>query len=499
MTVCAKLDTSPSASDAPVPLEPALHPIIAEFLGQTQLVRDLVAGFGSPLNFIFPNHIEDNLNDFQAAYKKLHMRGQIFYTNKPCKSEALMRRASILPMGADVSSAKSLAQALKCGFAPERIEATGPKNSEYLLSCLQLDVLINVDSMAELQTLELLHRKLQLTRKARIMVRLGGFSSSRVTFTPHDGTFGIHVNDIPAALDWLSARKDSFEFIGFSFHLSVSNPQERLMAMENQLDLTFLALQKGFKPKAVNIGGGFSIQYARSREQWQIYTEELKRSVLGKRSSLTWDNSGLGYREQHGIISGAPRFMDHCPPLTKGAELCSWLEVRSPALENCRLADVIRDSLLELYIEPGRGMLDQCGVTLGQVAFTKPSAWGEELVGLEMNRTNLNATQLTMLTEPVLIPADESPRAVAPQGVFYTGNLCLSYDMLKYNRSFPAFLPQTGDIVAFANTAPYIMDFAESDVLMQPLAQKIAISKVQDKFTWTLDDKYLPLSIQETR
>ena len=65
------------------------------------------------------------------------------------------------------------------------------------------------------------------------------------------------------------------------------------------------------------------------------------------------------------------------PPHTKGEELDFWLNQRSVSFGNALLADLIRDSLLELYIEPGRGMLDQCGITVGRVAFTKESTWGE--------------------------------------------------------------------------------------------------------------------------
>lgn len=62
------------------------------------------------------------------------------------------------------------------------------------------------------------------------------------------------------------------------------------------------------------------------------------------------------------------------------------------------------------------------------------------------------------------------------------GNLCLSYDILQYNKTYPEFLPEEGDVVAFPNTAAYAMDFSESESLMQPLARKIVV--LQDGNNW---------------
>ena len=478
-------------------LRPCVAHNISAFLQNTEMVHQLCDGFGSPLNIVFPDNIESNIKSFEDAYKKHMLRGRIYFTSKPCKSKALIRKASLYNVGADVSSSGSLDHVLSAGFSPDRIEATGPKNIDYILKCLQLDVLINADSIAELHSIYELRKTLGLSRKARVMVRLTGFSSPRLHFTPQDGTFGIHIQDIPHVLDWLVSHKDSVDFKGFSFHVNDVNEQQKLVAMENTLQLTFEAIKRGLTPKGIDIGGGFSIQYADNAEEYADYIEHLKKSVIGEVESQVWNNGGLGYKDHNGVVVGAPLFMNHVPPHTKGNELDFLMSQRTSEFGNASFADVIRDSLLELYIEPGRAMLDQCGITLARVAFTKDSTWGEKLVGLEMNRSNIHSLQIKNLCEPVIIPRSPNIREKNEKGLYLVGNLCLAYDMIQYNKIYPDIFPARGDVVAFINTAPYMMDFTESETLMHPIADKVAVWQEGGDFKWAHDHKYCPISAYE--
>jgi diaminopimelate decarboxylase len=493
MPIYAKRQTVAEQSVVKPRVLPRIHPRIQRLLEQKDLLLSLVDGVGSPLNVIFPQNIEDNIKSFQDAYQKNHLRGRIYYTSKPCKSNALLRHASLFPIGLDVSSPNSLKEALGCGFAPDRIEATGPKNLDYLLTCLQLDVLLNVDNFEELKLIAALHKKLGLSRRARVFVRLCGFNSPRVSFTPQDNTFGIHVKNIPAVLDWLVEHKKQIDFQGFAFYVSGASNEQRLVAIENQLELTFLARKKGLQPKGIDIGGGFAIQYADSQEEWDEYQLALKQSVKNEIPSQTWNNSGLGYRNDDGVVAGGPLYFNHYSVRTKGDELDDLLNRRLPKLGNAKIASLISDNLLELYIEPGRAMLDQCGITLGRVNFNKPSTWDEQLVGVDMNQTNLRSMHHKNLTQSVVLYRNAARNKPNDEGLFYMGNLCVSYDILQYNKQFPDLTPQTDDVVCFLNTAPYAMDFNESTTLMQPIATKVAVWENNEKWNWALDNKYIPI------
>ncbi len=453
-------------------LRPRVHPQISALLQQEELLFSLVERFGSPLNLTFPQNIHENIADFQDAYKKHRLRGRIYYTSKPCKSLALIREAKSADIGIDVSSAGSLKTVMECGWSADRIGATGPKNKDYIKSSIDAGVLINVDNIDELKQIAAMAG----SRKVSVTIRMADYGAAGVKFlTNDDTTFGIRSEDMDFVLSFLLEHKDTFDFQGFSYHSSMASDEQRIAAMENQLSWTFAAIHKGLKAGHINIGGGFAIMYADSCREWADYINIIKESVLGKIPSQTWNDNGLGYRVENGALRGGAAYINHAPVYTKGEELDRWLSFRLPSMGNAQFSDVVRDSLLRLSVEPGRGILDQCGITIGRVAFTKQSALGENLVGLEMNRSNLHSNHFKQLTDPVIIPKDKTQTNTSGSGVYYVGNLCLSHDMLQYNKTYPAVMPQTDDLVAFMNTAAYMMDFTESETLMQPIAQKLAM------------------------
>ncbi len=473
-------------------LDPVIHPMILDFLNDPAQIFSLCDSYGSPLNIMFPEIVEENISAFQAIYLKNNLQGQIFYTSKPNKSAAIIRQAALGAVSIDVSSEEGIKRAVSCGFTPARIEATGPKNLEYLTLAVQLGVIINADSQAEIDQIIKIRRALGVVEKTRLFVRLSGFHSPRVQFTSQDGTFGIHIDEAPAAISFLSRHRADFDFFGFSYHWSMATEEQRIVALENTLDLTFVAMRAGLQPRGIDIGGSFRIRYAADRRQWLGYVDQIKESLTGKAQRLTWNDGGLGFRYEGGAIKGAANFMDHAVERAGPDDLDDLLNHALPHFNGMTAAQVLCENLLNLYIEPGRAMLDQTGITIGRVNFTKKSVQGETLVGLDMNRSHMHSTHQKLLTDPVILYRDRSKNEKCPEGVFYMGNLCVSYDMIQYNKTFPEYLPREGDLVAFINTAPYIMDFIESRTLLQNTAEKVAVIRQGQKFISVPDEKYNP-------
>lgn len=454
-------------------VSPRLHPSVRNCLSQKNFLIDLVERYGSPLNIVFPGNLDDNIADFQSVYKKHGIRGRIYYVTKPNKSRALLTQAKSHDLGVDVSSPRSLSTVIEGGWETQRIIANGPKNRDYIRACIENGVLIQADNMEELAAIV----EMAEERKVRVGVRLSGFNSTRIDFTPHDNTFGIPIRFLDNILAFLTSHKEILDFQGFSFHTASSNEDQKIIAIENTLAATFKAIKVGLSPKSINIGGGFPIMYADSCREWQDYVEVLKQSVLNKSESQTWNNSGLGYRIQNGVLAGGPMYTDHAPFRARGEALDFLLSSRLSEFDNAVFADILKDSLLELHVEPGKSLLDQCGITLGRISFTKESSLGETLVGLDMNRSNIQSSDQKMLTDPIVLYRDPEKNQPVEGGVYYMGNLCLAYDMIQYNKTYPPLLPREGDVVAFANTGAYLMDFAESESLMQPMARKIAVTQ----------------------
>lgn len=471
-------------------VRPRIHARAKDFLKNKDLIFSLIEQYGSPLNIVFPQNLDDNIRDFEAVYAKHRLKGRKYYVTKPCKARSLMREAKQYDLGIDVSSSGSLNEALRLEWEASRIVANGPKNAQYLKKAVESGVLINADNIEELKSIADLSRASGV--KTKVGVRLCDFHSASASFTPHDNTFGIRLKHLDWVLPFLSENKACLEFQGFSFHIAGDNTELKSVAIENTLTATFTAIKRGLSPKSINIGGGFPIMYADICQEWHGYVEHLKSTMLNQSSSEIWDGGTLGYRLQNGVLAGGPSLIDHAPFRAKGESLDHLVSQRLPSFGNAVIADVVRDSLLGLDIEAGKAMLDQCGLTLGQVMFTKESSFGETLVGLDMNRTNIQAAEQKILTSPIVIYQDEEKNDLCDNGVLYMGNLCLSYDLLQYNKTYPDYIPRAGDAVAFMNTAAYAMDFSESESLMQPLAKKVAV--VTDGQTWKyfLDEEYQP-------
>lgn len=475
----------------PPRLRPRLHSRIRSFLSQKPLLFNLAGQFGSPLNLLFPQNMRENIAEFQEVYKRHRLRGKIYFTSKPCKARSLYREAAGEDVGIDISSVGSLRTAIECGWSPERIGATGPKSRDYITAALQENVLINVDNIEELQQIAALHNSLGISGRTRIMVRISDIGQkAKNTIRTEDSTFGIHTDDMAFVFDLLKSQKNIFDFQGFSYHASMASDDQRIAAIENQISLTFTTIEHGLTPSKINVGGGFRVAYANSHQEWSDYIDALKRSILRQIEPQIWNNGNLGYRVENGVIRSDGAFVHHAPLFTKAQEFGRWMDFRLPHYGQVRFADMIRDSLLQLYIEPGRALLDQCGITLGRVAYTKRSLQNECLVGLEMNATNIHADKFKMLTEPLVVPQGEGNPNAGSRSVYYIGNLCMSHDMLRYTKTYPDFLPQSGDLVIFPNTAAYMMDFMESETLMQPVAKKIAVTEMNGAWRWAMDADY---------
>ena len=67
------------------------------------------------------------------------------------------------------------------------------------------------------------------------------------------------------------------------------------------------------------------------------------------------------------------------------------------------LAEAIRQRELHLRCEPGRALLDGCGMTAARVAFRKQRGDGTWLIGVEMNRTQCRSGSDDFLVDPLLI------------------------------------------------------------------------------------------------
>ncbi|MEU4691554.1 alanine racemase [Actinoplanes sp. NPDC023714] len=452
----------------------------------------MVDGLGSPLNVVLPQRAGENVARFRTAYRKHRLSGRIYFAHKANRSSALLREFAATEAGADVASLGELQHALASGFPPDRIMATGPKDREYLWLAARTGVIVNADSAEELRELAAMVAARGLPR-VRIMVRLSRFETSGVRVQSRRSRFGVPAAALAGVLDLIAASGDALELVGVAYHLDTVEVREKAVALEGCLAALDECRERGMRPWSLDIGGGFGVNYLADAGEWERYTSELAQAVLGNRPPLTWDGHGYGLRAEGGTLRGALAVYAAHRPVAGADYLDRLLGTDAPGLRR-PLGELLLDHMYDLDVEPGRALLDQCGLVLARVVEVREDG-GDTLVRLAGNARDIGLEEHGVLMDPVLVPGKGSSGNGAA-GVFLLGNLCLESDLITRRKVFLPRIPEPGDLLAFVNTAGYLMDFTATEALHQPAARKVAVYHAGGTWQWRLDENYWPVHAQ---
>jgi diaminopimelate decarboxylase len=108
-----------------------------------------------------------------------------------------------------------------------------------------------------------------------------------------------------------------------------------------------------------------------------------------------------------------------------------------------------------LTIEPGRSIVEDCGVTLARVGIVKKVAQHHNLVNLEMGVTSHGESLIERPVKKWEIVNDYKRQDPQPFTAFVGGNLCFSGDMISKYKVFFQRQPVRGDVVLIHNTGAY--------------------------------------------
>jgi len=482
--------TSPATNARSFKLTPVVSTPLLDFLENKALLFDLLEGFGSPLNVLFPENLQANLKQFHETFSKNNVTGRVFFAHKCNQSESLTRQLSTEACGIDVSSVRELQHALSSGFVSERIEVTGPKTIELLALSIQHGVWINVDSLPELRQVVALQSQIKEHPPVRILLRLSGFRSDHSRFLNKSSRFGIPINELDQAFSELD-QNPQIHLSGFSFHIDTVTVPERTIAIESCLEAFDAAIARGFSPNILDIGGGYKVNYLASGDDWNRYTTALKESILGAGPPLTWQGNGFGLHADKGVLKGSFNSYAYFDEATGGEFLNELLSQKLSNMGNVSVASALRDNMLELWIEPGRALVDQCGITLARVNNVHPSSTGDVIVNLSMKRQDISFLDQEIFVDPLIVHR-QKPDDKQTAAVYFAGNLCLESDLIYRHKTFVDALPEPGDAIVFVNTAGYFMDFSATQAIMNPLGRKVAVRTEQGRLRWYLDECYWP-------
>ncbi|MFE4458982.1 decarboxylase [Nocardia tengchongensis] len=457
-----------------------MHALVSEFLATPGAVADAVAAFGSPAHLVFPQVFAENLERLRAELAARVGGFRICYAHKVNQSRAFVAAARAAGIGIDVASEAELAAALKAGFEPEHIEVTGPKGEGLLRALVGSGVTINVENLWELERVAAL-----TDTPVPVLVRMCGFTGTPVS------RFGVPLAEIDRVLAMLVEQRDRIEFRGFAFHLDSGEPAERVRAVESCLELTERAYGYGLTPSVLDIGGGFRQVFTADAGAFDAYVHALRESLVGRGEQMTWGGNTFGFHVEDGAVHGTPVFHKYANIVDAPRMLADLLDTGLESHGGRSFAQVAGENILDIWLEPGKALVDHAGITVARVEFVKRTADGSTLVNLDLSRDTVTPADQEVMVDPILIPAETRPDGGDPAlahpnsgavGVFLAGRLCLERDLITNHKVWLERYPQSGDFVVFPNTAAYHMDLSAARASMHPVPPKLAVARESGVF-----------------
>ena len=470
---------------------PKLNQETRDIIENKEKLKELANCYGSPLNILFPNLMDKNISNFKETLKKHHLSGKIYYAHKCNKSNSFLKQALQNQINVDIASLEELKSALSNGFTGDKIEATGPKNDDFIILGIRHNIIFNVDNLEEIKKINYFKEKIQTKNKIRILLRLNGFKSEETKILNRSSRFGTPKSQVNKLIEYAQENDKNLEIIGISFHLDTVNVKEKILAIENCIEIFEEMFEQGLNPYVLDIGGGFKVNYIESQEEWDNSISELKEAILSGNNDLTWNNTSFGLRVEKGVLRGILNIHDYYNEITGNQLLDEILSSRLTKFQNREIGEILSENMIELYIEPGCSLLDGAGINIAKVNFVKENENGDYLVGLDMKRSDLLIGEQEMFVDPILI--SDSKEESNGRGVFFIGNLCMENDIIFKRKIFTDKIPQSGDLVVFANTAGYFMDFEQSHTIKQKIATKIIVTFENEKINLYMDEHYEPL------
>jgi len=430
------------------PLPARLEPWQVAVMSAQAALSSAIRSHGSPVNVLDPGPMERNVEELRSAVPH-DLTLRVFFARKSNKALAFVDEARRLGLGVDVASDGELRQVMDRGLAPNRVIVTAAvKPRPFLERCAATGVTVALDNLDELRLAGDVAAAAGTTMPVAI----------RLALRPADGAtptrFGMDPPTIRDALDEPAITNGTLVPVGVHFHADGYRVADRVNGVDQALEAVAALRTRGHRPAFVDIGGGIPMAYL-ERDDWERFWDRHRREPV------TFDRHPLG--------SVYPMWQSP----TRGAWLREVLTSRLPC-DGREVGRALADEHLALHCEPGRSLLDGCGMTVARVEFRKPHGDGGMVVGVAMNRTQCRSATDDCMLDPLLLPTGDgsAPPAPAEEG-YLVGAYCIERELLTWRRMrFPRGV-RPGDLIVFPNTAGYLMHILESASHQIPLARNL--------------------------
>ena len=455
-----------------VPLGARLEPWMRDVL-TSDLLPQLLECFGSPVNLQNTAPFKRNLGRLEQVAESRHVRFKPFFARKANKCLSYVDAARDLACGVDTASIVEVEQCLRRDLTGADIVCTAAVKSEALLRLsVEKGVTVIIDNDDELQLLAAIARS--AGRAAIVGIRVGGFLHAGERL---HSRFGFGIDRLPEILERCrSVLADVLHLSGLHFHLNGYEADHRISALRQLLPIARGLNASGSQPVFVDIGGGLPMRYLDDAAQWDRWLDAHRSALLGQRDPITLDNHGLGRHVHEGEVFGR---IDAYPTGQNLIQEAWFASILDAYFEGGTIAAALRAGDIELRAEPGRSVLDGCGLTAAKVQFRKRDTAGNGIVGIAMNRTQCRTGFTEFMVDPVLIPGSVERIPGAPFEGCLAGTYCTESEWISLRKlCFPEGVA-VGDVIVFPNTAGYLMHFLESRSHQFDLARNVFLSGQQ--------------------
>ncbi|MBE3568629.1 MAG: diaminopimelate decarboxylase [Bacillales bacterium] len=369
-------------------------------------VVELAKTYGTPLYVYDVAMIRNRARGFKNTFERLGVKAQVAYASKAFSSIAMLQLADQEGLSLDVVSAGELYTAIKADFPRKKIHFHGNNKSEEELE-MALDYEIGcivVDNFYELKLLQELCKKKgkQVNVLLRVTPGVEAHTHDYILTGQEDSKFGFDLNSGQSeeALKMV-LRSPYFNVLGLHSHIGSQIFETTGFKLAAKKLLAKMAEWKEsyqFQPEVLNLGGGFGIKYTSEDDPLEPsrYVEEIIQEV----------------KQQTAL-----------------------LHLKMP----------------EIWIEPGRSLVGDAGMTLYTIGSMKDIPEVRKYMAIDGGMSdNIRPALYDAKYEAVIANRMNDP---VEETVSVAGKCCESGDMLIWDLPVPK--PNHKDILAVFCTGAY--------------------------------------------
>jgi len=251
----------------------------------------LAKEYGTPLYVIDEEYLRAKCREIRETFLEKYPDTKAVYASKALQTLEVCRVIKEEGLGFDTVSGGEVFTALKAGVEPETMVFHGNNKT---LDEIEFAVKNNVgrfvvDNEYELENIGIIAKKLGKTVKVQIRITPGIDSHTHeyISTAKIDSKFGVFCEgETRDSIIGKAIDNPSIELMGFHCHVGsqLMDNQDHMMALPIVLNMVKEVNERfGFAPSELNLGGGFGIRYVDSEQETRVadFTDPMMEEING--------------------------------------------------------------------------------------------------------------------------------------------------------------------------------------------------------------------------